>query len=117
MEDYFKKTFTVSLNFVGVCECLSEFQINADKSCGSRSLLPPVAAPLPPNPESQPHTADVDSSHTAVAAGVVSVLIILALIVIAAFFINRHRLIPRLRAKLKNTPYEDIVISSSSRLP
>jgi len=95
---------------------LSEFELNADKSCGSRTSTP-IPQTLNNNIEFQPHIAENASSHTAVAAGVVSVLIIIALIAIAAFFINRHRLIPRLRAKLKNTPYEDIVVNSSSRLP
>jgi len=35
---------------------------------------------------------------------------------IALVLVHRYRLLPRLRAKLSNTPYEDIVISDRSQL-
>ena len=67
----------------------------------------------------QPHTAVVEpaGSGAAVAAGVVSVLVVLALLALLAFLVHRHRLLPRMRAKLRHTPYEDIVITDSSSRP
>jgi len=46
-----------------------------------------------------------------VVGGVVSVLVVIAIIVLAGALVHRYRLVPRLRARLTNTPYEDIVIS------
>jgi hypothetical protein len=65
---------------------------------------------------SQPHQDDSQSRSGAIAAGVISALIVIAALGIALVMVHRYRLLPRLRAKLSNTPYEDIVISDRSQL-
>ena len=48
------------------------------------------------------------NSGGAIAAGVVSVLIVILLVTGFAYMITRTRLLPRLRAQITNKPYDDI---------
>jgi len=109
----------------GTCECLSEFSINPDKSCGPKTapavkkLKPSVKKPKSldfDEPEPQPHTSSSEEAGGSgyVVAGVVSTLIVLAMVVAVAFLVKQHRLIPRMQAKMRNTPYEDIIIGEST---
>ena len=96
----------------GLCECLSEFEKKADRTCTSRAFVLPATTSI----LSQPHKADGQSQSGAIAAGVISALIVIAALGVAFVLVHRYRLLPRLRAKLSNTPYEDIVISDRSQL-
>ena len=51
------------------------------------------------------------NSGGAIAAGVVSVLIVILVVTGFTYMITRTRLIPRLRAQITNKPYEDIIIN------
>lgn len=51
------------------------------------------------------------NSGGAIAAGVVSVLIVILLVTGFTYMITRTRLLPRLRAQITNKPYEDIIIN------
>jgi hypothetical protein len=97
----------------GLCECLSEFEKKPDRTCVSRAfILPSTSSSI----LSQPHQADSGQQSGAIAAGVISALIVIVALCIGLFLAHRHRLLPRLRAKLSNSPYEDIVISDRSQL-
>ncbi len=97
----------------GLCECLSEFEKKPDRTCVSRAFVLPSTSSI----LSQPHQADSgQQSGGAIAAGVISALIVIVALCIGLFLAHRHRLLPRLRAKLSNSPYEDIVISDRSQL-
>jgi len=90
----------------GLCECLSSYTEQADRTCVSpaHSLSPP-----------QPHVAGGQSGEVSSSSGVIATIIcILALVVLSVLgvlFVRRYRLLPRLKARMTNTPYEDIVIS------
>ena len=58
----------------------------------------------------EPHVSS-GSSSGAIAAGVVSVLLVILIGGGFAYLIMRTRLMPRLRAQITNTPYEDIIIN------
>ena len=64
----------------------------------------------PPAAQPAPHVKE-GSSSGAIAAGVVSVLIVILVGGGFAYMVTRTRLVPRLRARITNTPYEDIVIN------
>merc|ERR1719232_839023 len=51
------------------------------------------------------------NSGGAIAAGVVSVLIVILVVTGFAYMMTRTRLLPRLRAQITNKPYEDIIIN------
>jgi len=51
------------------------------------------------------------NSGGAIAAGVVSVLIVILVVTGFTYMITRTRLLPRLRATITNKPYEDIIIN------
>lgn len=90
----------------GKCECLSSFRQKADRTCEED-------APLP-----QPRVASGSEAGTGAGAVIAAVLCILALVVISILgvtFVRRFRLLPRLKARLTNTPYEDIVISDTKK--
>ena len=87
---------------LGTCECLSTHTVKADRTCMHRDLASVLA---------QPRVASTASSSGGMVGGVVAVLLVLALVVVAVLAIHRLRLIPRLKARLSSTPYEDIVIS------
>lgn len=70
---------------------------------------PPVAQP-------SPHIKE-GSSSGAIAAGIVSVLIVILIGGGFTYMVTRTRLIPRLRARITNTPYEDIVLNPDRRNP
>jgi hypothetical protein len=98
----------------GLCECLSEFEKKPDRTCVTRAFILPSSSSTI---LSQPHQADSgQQSAGAIAAGVISALIVIVALCIGLFLAHRHRLLPRLRAKLSNSPYEDIVISDRSQL-
>lgn len=98
----------------GLCECLSEYRMNPDKTCGPAY---PKNSRVPRKTEPQPQTAAESESGggAGVAVGIISFLLVLALLCATAFMAHRHRLIPRLRAKMRNTPYEDIIIEDTIR--
>jgi len=100
---------------MGQCECLSSYIKKSDRTCVDKTetIIPPKPKD---NPSPQPHIADTESSTSAVAAGVISILIVIAIMGVAMFVVHRMRLVPRLRARLTNTPYEDIVISDRQGL-
>jgi len=100
---------------MGRCECLSSFIKKSDRTCIEKgdTILPPQPKD---NPSPQPHVAETESGSGAVAAGVISILIVIAILGVATVTIHRLRLVPRLRARLTNTPYEDIVISDRNGL-
>jgi hypothetical protein len=100
----------------GLCECLSEFEKKPDKTCISRAFVIPATGPSSITILSEPHRTDSTSQSGAIAAGVISALIVIAALGIALVLAHRHRVLPRLRAKLSNTPYEDIVINDRSQL-
>lgn len=83
---------------MGKCECLSQYTVKSDRTCVQR-------------PEAQPRVDVRSPGSSGVVGGVVSVLVVLAIIVLVGGLVHRYRLVPRLRARLTNTPYEDIVIS------
>ena len=58
----------------------------------------------------QPHVGEGNSGGT-VAAGVVSVLIVILVITGFTYMVTRTRALPRLRARITNKPYEDIIIN------
>jgi hypothetical protein len=66
-----------------------------------------------PNPA--PHIAS-GSSGGAIAAGVISVLLVILLGSGFAYLITRTRVLPRLRAHITNTPYEDIIINDRGQI-
>jgi hypothetical protein len=99
----------------GLCECLSEFEKKPDRTCVSRAFILPSTSSSS-SILSQPHQADSGQQSGAIAAGVISALIVIVALCIGLFLAHRHRLLPRLRAKLSNSPYEDIVISDRSQL-
>ena len=51
------------------------------------------------------------NSGGAIAAGVVSVLIVILVITGFTYMVTRTRALPRLRARITNKPYEDIIIN------
>ena len=57
-----------------------------------------------------PHVTE-GSSSGAIAAGIVSVLIVILIGFGFMYMVTRTRLVPRLRARITNTPYEDIIIN------
>jgi len=100
---------------MGQCECLSSYIKKSDRTCIDKTET--VVPPQPKdNPSPQPHVADTESGSGAVAAGVISILIVIAILGVAVVIVHRMRLVPRLRARLTNTPYEDIVISDRQGL-
>jgi len=97
----------------GVCECLSEYRMNPDKTCGPglpKNARVPRKTKLP---ESAPRTSEETGGGTGLAVGIVSVLLMLVVICAGVYIAHRHRLVPRLRAKMRNTPYEDIIIEDT----
>lgn len=74
-----------------------------------RGRRPPAAQPAP-------HVKE-GSSSGAIAAGVVSILIVILIGGGFTYMVTRTRLIPRLRARITNTPYEDIVLNHDQRNP
>ena len=58
----------------------------------------------------QPHVGEGNSGG-AIAAGVVSVLIVILVITGFTYMVSRTRVLPRLRARITNKPYEDIIIN------
>lgn len=100
---------------MGRCECLSSYTKKSDRTCidKTETILPP---PPSDNPSPQPHIADTETGSGAVAAGVISILIVIAILGVTVVTVHRLRLVPRLRARLTNTPYEDIVISDRQGL-
>jgi len=95
---------------MGRCECLSSYIKKSDRTCIHKddALIPPKPRD---SPSPQPHIAETETGSGAVAAGVISILIVIALLGVAVATVHRLRLVPRLRARLTNTPYEDIVIA------
>lgn len=61
-----------------------------------------------PNPSPQ---VEESSTSGAIAAGVVSVLVIILIVGGFTYMVTRTRLVPRLRAHITNKPYEDIIIN------
>lgn len=113
----------------GLCECLSGFATQDDGTCLSkrddelatekeRATLQSARQPKSHDPtglpitsgdgEENPGAAEEEGGGSAV-AGVVIFLIVVAVVGVGAFVILRTRLAPRLRARLTNTPYGDIV--------
>lgn len=86
---------------MGKCECLSAYIVKSDRTCVDRTV----------RAEAQPRVDLESAGSSGVVGGVVSVLVVIAIIVLAGALVHRYRLVPRLRARLTNTPYEDIVIS------
>lgn len=62
----------------------------------------------PNNPA--PHKSEGPNGG-AIAAGVISVLLVILLASGIAYIVTRTRVVPRLRAHITNTPYEDIIIN------
>ena len=62
------------------------------------------------NSNPQPHVGEGNSGG-AIAAGVVSVLIVILVITGFTYMVSRTRVLPRLRARITNKPYEDIIIN------
>lgn len=74
-----------------------------------------LSSPISTSTSAASDSDEATSSSGTVAAIVISVLIVVVLLGAAAFVILRTRLLPRLRARLTNTPYEDIVIGKQGR--
>jgi len=86
---------------MGRCECLSSYMAKSDRTCIDKTL----------RAQAQPRVHTEPGSTSGLVGGVVSVLVVLALLVLILGLVHRFRLVPRLRARLTNTPYEDIVVS------
>jgi len=92
----------------GKCECLSNYRQQADRTC------------IADDPAAQPRVADgqagsAEDSSSSVVAAVICILALVVLSVLSVMFVRRYRLLPRLKARLTNTPYEDIVISDTNK--
>lgn len=86
---------------MGKCECLSAYTVKSDRTCVDRTIIA----------QAQPRVDPDSAGSHGVVGGVVSVIVVLAILVVVVGLVHRFRLVPRLRARLTNTPYEDIVIS------
>jgi len=86
---------------MGRCECLSSYTVKSDRTCVDRSV----------RVQAQPRVDTESSGSSGLVGGVVSLLVVLAALALVVGLVHRFRLVPRLRARLTNTPYEDIVIS------
>lgn len=122
---------------LGQCQCKQGFDKQADGTClslaeedemiakhkeeeRSKAQQPlPIAKEsgfvetkhkAPPAARPAPHIKE-GSTSGAIAAGVVSVLIVILVGGGFAYMVTRTRLVPRLRARITNTPYNDIAIN------
>ncbi len=89
-----------------------------DSDSEPQSEAEPAAEPENTVSSRQPKLTDEDDvsgGGGSVAAIAISVVIIVLVAAAAAFLVLRTRLAPRLRARLTNTPYEDIVIGRQGR--
>jgi len=85
---------------MGKCECLSSYRQQADRTCVENL---PLAGPQPSVQEA--------SGGAQVGVAVICLLILVVVSVLGVILVRRYRLLPRFKARLTNTPYEDIVIS------
>ena len=118
---YFQDT---SDSETGKCECLTNYRQQADRTC------------VADDPAAQPRVGSAGSAEDSSSSVVAAVICILALVVLSVLsvmfvrydfiltfstlifhflFFRRYRLLPRLKARLTNTPYEDIVISEQNK--
>jgi len=93
----------------GKCECLSSYRQQADRTCVADTG--PLSPPQPRVAGGQ--NGDTDSGSSAIAA-ILCILALIVLTVLGVVFVRRYRLLPRLKARLTNTPYEDIVITDTN---
>jgi len=97
---------------MGKCECLTDFIKKPDRTCLQKDKL---VVREPAHPE--PHISDPTEGGESVTGGVLAALLVVAIvIVLLGLAVKRWRLLPRLRARLTNTPYEDIVIEDRGRV-
>jgi len=91
----------------GKCECLSSYRQKTDRTCEEDTPL------------SQPRVAssseEAGGGAGAVIAAVICILALIVISVLGVAFVRRYRLLPRLKAHLTNTPYEDIVITDTKQ--
>jgi len=118
---------------MGRCQCLQGFDKQDDGTCLSlkeedemiakekaennhkNTATQPVSSAkesgfVKDNSNPQPHVGEGNSGG-AIAAGVVSVLIVILVITGFTYMVSRTRVLPRLRARITNKPYEDIIIN------
>ena len=116
-----------------MCECLSSYHEQADRTC-----VPPLAPALPRVAAGEAGAGAGAGAAGSVIAAVICVLALAVLSVLGVLFVRylhylsiifvqnkylhilpssprRYRLLPRLKARLTNTPYEDIVISDTHK--
>jgi hypothetical protein len=106
---------------MGLCECLGGYALQDDGSCLSRHDDDLAAAEKKRTSNRQPKSHDPDrgapivsdgdeeSSGSGAVVALISILVVVVIVGVGAFLIFRTRLAPRLRARLTNTPYGDIV--------